>query len=280
MIEDATVDPTKLYQMLLRTRPAELGSLLKRILRVRRRVVTTRYGFDMWVDPASLLGYDLLRHGAWDPNLSRIVAAIATEGTFVDVGAHEGYFSVLASRSGATTIHAIEPQSRLQSVIARNFSMNAVEGANLHRVAASDHDGTMTIRLLADTNTGGSSAFRERPTLRKEEVRAVRLDDLLPSDGPPLRLVKVDCEGGEHGVIRGATALMKARRIEHLVVDYHPSFSPTGQEDCARTHALLLAHEYALARVGDACVYHPAEARGPLSQLPDVEWGGDPIARE
>src|SRR4051812_38970298 len=116
-----------LYQCLARVRPAPVASALKRLLRVRRRAVTTPEG-TFWIDPVSNLGLELLR-GRYEPSLTEVVRRyLRPGGVFVDVGANEGYFSAIAARLVGPTgrVVAVEPQARLRPVLEENFRLNGV----------------------------------------------------------------------------------------------------------------------------------------------------------
>ena len=100
-------------QFLLRIRPAPLAVFLKRLMRIKRKVVDTDTG-KFWIDPASNLGITLLREGAYEPGMQAILEHFLMPGkVFVDLGANEGYFTVLGARltQPSGRVFAIEPQN-------------------------------------------------------------------------------------------------------------------------------------------------------------------------
>ena len=105
-----------LGDFIMRIRPAPLAVLIKALLLVRRVEHPTPEGV-FWIDPASSQGGALARNGIYEPELLATVKTRLGPGdTVVDVGANEGYFSVVASRRVGSTgrVIAIEPQARLQ----------------------------------------------------------------------------------------------------------------------------------------------------------------------
>jgi predicted O-methyltransferase YrrM len=69
----------------------------------------------------------LQRYGMWEPGETRYLLSTLTAGqTFVDVGAHVGYFSVLAARrvGPAGSVIAIEPELRNLELLRRNLERN------------------------------------------------------------------------------------------------------------------------------------------------------------
>ena len=139
MSTDVHLNPLSLYQrslqsVLMRVRPAPLAVVLKKILGTGRTVVSTPSG-KFWIDPVSLLGMALSRRGEHEPAMRETIERwLPLGGVFVDLGANEGYFSVLgALRCGANgRVLAIEPQQRLLPVITRNAELNGVGWVEIH----------------------------------------------------------------------------------------------------------------------------------------------------
>ena len=76
-----------------------MASFLKKILRIKRSLVVTPEG-NFFVDPLSNFGYELSSKGGYEPAMVKVVKHILKNGDiFLDIGANEGYFSVIASKS-------------------------------------------------------------------------------------------------------------------------------------------------------------------------------------
>src|SRR5947207_1964227 len=96
-----------LYSTLIRIRPAQLGDLAKRALRVRRVCLLASTGQTFFVDPVSIFGIHLLRDGVHEPGMTRLLQQLLGAGdNFIDVGGNEGYFSVIAATLvGSGSVH-------------------------------------------------------------------------------------------------------------------------------------------------------------------------------
>ena len=216
-----------LYRLLLRIRPAFVASFLKRMLRIHRRVAETPEG-RFFIDPASNFGYALLSENAYEPELTHAVKALLNEGdAFLDIGANEGYFSVLAAaRVGKSgTVLCIEPQSRLQPVIFRNLSENGASHVRVFQVAVSDADGFAELSLPPDMNTGHGALFQKtryrNPT---EIVPQTKLSGFLKRLAVDhVTLMKIDIEGFEYEAILGSKEVFRQGLIQHIALEVHPS---------------------------------------------------------
>lgn len=220
---------------LLRIRPAPVAVAIKRLLRIRRQWVRTPRGWFL-VDPVSNFGLALLRDGEYEPQMvATLETCLPAEGTFVDLGANEGYFSVIASVlvGPAGRVLAIEPQSRVQSVLTENLRRNQAMNVRLEERAVSDCAGVAIFHLSPDTNSGSSGLLRTTryrgPTL---PVQTARLADILESHRlDTVDLLKIDIEGYEHETVFGSSELFRDGRVRHVAVEIHPKQLQTRGHD-------------------------------------------------
>jgi FkbM family methyltransferase len=216
-----------LHRFLLSVRPAPLGSALKRVLGVRRRVVDTPAG-RFFVDPASNFGYRVQAPGSYEPDLADAVRRILRPGdTFLDVGANEGFFSVIASKAVAPSgrVIAVEPQSRLQGVIARNLQENRSTNVEVIQQVIADRPGVASLSISPDMNTGSSGVFRtSKYRVPSEDVPQTTLGALLAQRQlASVRLLKMDIEGFEYEAVLGASEVFRAGQVEHFALELHPT---------------------------------------------------------
>ncbi|HMD61866.1 MAG TPA: FkbM family methyltransferase [Opitutaceae bacterium] len=211
-------------RLLMRVRPAPLASLVKRLLRIRRCEITTREG-TFWVDPASYAGLELAGTGVYDPaTLAAIRRLVRPGDTFVDIGANEGYFTVVASGlvGPAGRVLAVEPQLRLEPVLSRNLSLNGCSNVVVVQAAISDHSGTAVLHLTPDMNNAASGL--EAPTryvLAKQSTPLMTLAELLARAPGAAPVVKMDIESFEHEAIHGGEALFRAGAVRALILELH-----------------------------------------------------------
>lgn len=139
-------------------------------------------------------------------------AVVATAGLVVDVGANTGFYALIAGRCGRRVL-ALEPVPEVRDILARNVRANRLTGAiKISASAASDRRGRATLYMpdashgLIETSSSLNAEFQTHASTI--EVDVALLDELLPA-GQKVGVVKIDAEGHEASVIRGA-----ARTIE------------------------------------------------------------------
>ena len=261
----------QLYSALLRVRPAQLAEFLKTFLCIRRLQSTTLTGQVFWIDPASIFGIELLRYGVYERQMTALLELVlGPYDTFLDIGGNEGYFSVIASnlvRFGQ--VHCFEPQARLYPVLRENLRLNGAENVVLHGFAVSDKDGSAEVFLKPSTNSGASSMFSYGVGRASQNVQTVALDSFFARNGlDRVRLMKIDCEGAEGLVVRGAEEILTRKAIDFIAMEYHPQIC--GFEECERIHRFLKSCGYVLTKLGEQTIYHLAgldASLQPLGQL-------------
>lgn len=265
--------PNAIHRALYRVRPAGLAARLKLLLRVQREVVALPDGARFWIDPVSNFGQRVASAAGYEPEVAALVKAVLRQGdVFVDAGANEGYFSILAARQGARTL-ALEPQSRLIPIITTNVSLNDADGVKICHLALSNREGTLELHLGPSVNTGSSTFFSRGGT--SEEVSAVPLDVLVDREGiERIRLLKVDCEGAESLIIPGAARTLAERRIDFISLEFHSDI--IGGAACEAIGRTLRDSGYELATIDDGLwVFHLpglATELAPLGRIARKYW--------
>jgi FkbM family methyltransferase len=226
----------------------------------RRFAPTTLY-----VSPDSQLKYLKPGEGAFDAELLRVIDEhLREDSTVWDVGANVGVFAFGAAsvaKRGSTL--AVEPDLWLVALLRKSRALRSNQGLNLSILPAaiSDRNGFATFMIArrgrasnALQSAGGrSQAGGARDTVT---VPTLTLDTLLEF-APSPSFVKIDVEGAEASVLRGATRLLR---------DIRPTiYIEVGSEHSAEVGALLTANNYRMfdggQAVGDrqplgACAYN------------------------
>lgn len=185
-----------------------IAESLSRGRRVRR---TLPNGVPLYVSPDSQLKY---LKGSFDADLVALAAERVDATSRVwDVGANCGVFAF--SCAAAAQVVAVEADPFLANLLQQSAALNgaAVEvvtaaawsslGLASFSIAARGRASNFLTAARGHGETGGVRATLTVPTLT--------LDALLDHFGPPT-LVKIDVEGAEEEVLRGATRLLSEAR--------------------------------------------------------------------
>jgi len=238
----------KLGKFLTGIRPAPLGAFLKKLLRIRRFEFKSKEGI-FHVDPASNFGLRLIEGGEYEPATTRQLHQVLKPGNiFIDLGANEGYYSVIAGRivGPEGRVISIEPQSRLQEVLRKNESLNQLNNLTFSSCAISDKEETSEIYLLPDLNTSGSSMAQiTRYRNETESIQTKRLETLLQElEVKHIDLIKIDIEGWEWEAIMGSPELFRSGRIKNIFLELHTHILDQRGFDYRELESLLQSAGY------------------------------------
>jgi FkbM family methyltransferase len=172
---------------------------------LKRRLPADFGSHPFFVSPESFLGYWRFDVSKVDPLLlSMAQELVRPRMTVWDVGANVGMFSFAAAALGAQVV-AVEADIWLASLIQRSVMLNELPVTVLP-AAASDRAGVCRLYLSDD----GRSSNSLRGTGPGQTVISVTLDSLLNDFAAP-DVLKIDVEGMELAVLRGATRLLRTR---------------------------------------------------------------------
>jgi FkbM family methyltransferase len=172
-----------------------------------------------------------------------------------DVGAHHGYMTLAAARHTGPlgAVHAFEPSASNRERLTRHVEWNDLRNVTIHAFALSDHEGEMRF--------GGGGSSKTFALGGGEERVAVTTGAMLIERGvcPAPHLVKVDVEGAEGDLLRGA--LPAFRGTARLLVGVH------SREAHASCMQALRSAGYEV---------RPSRALATALANVDAPWPGDP----
>lgn len=177
-------------------------------------MVRLNSGHMLYVDPLDEhVSANIIAHGHWETHVHHAVLALIRPGfRIIEVGANIGYYTLtMADAVGAEGfVTAFEGNPRMAGLVQRSVLLNGY-ASRVHIVpkAALDQQGHIDF-VVSRRNSGGGyvSIWEQNPYDDGEtlKVEAVRIDD---QDVERVDLIRIDAEGSEPFILRGAEAVLK-----------------------------------------------------------------------
>jgi FkbM family methyltransferase len=201
----------------------------------RVRLISCRHGWFHVLDTDTVVGRSLINYGEWTEAECALLANHLRPGdNVIDVGAHVGAHSVPLARAIAPSgvLLAFEPQGFLFDLLAANLSRNGVSNARLHNAGCG---GRCAVATFPAPDYGQPANFGARSFTTPElshagadapghdRVSIVSIDSCCDLD--QLRLIKVDVEGMELDVLKGAKDVIRRLRPILYVENENPARS-------------------------------------------------------
>ncbi|MFC7187957.1 FkbM family methyltransferase [Halorubrum yunnanense] len=189
------------------------GGLLsetKTVRRVYNQYLSGTYEFEnfsMYVPPEGI--------GMWEDQTKGFIRDTSEGSVFWDIGANIGFLSLYAA-DGAKLVRAFEPEPNNYRILNDNIESNSFDNIRTHNVAVSQKEGEAI--LYQGSEGGGTHSLARSENLKEGSVsvKSTTTDSLVAEYGAP-DFVKVDVEGAEFKVLKGASDSLENHRITWLI---------------------------------------------------------------
>lgn len=214
-------------------------------------------GLEMLVDPKREKFYWT---GAYEPTMQEAIRTTLCPGdAFWDIGAHAGFFTLIAARIVGTTgvVHAFEPSDLNRDRLVTNIVRNGFTNVTIHPEAVSDKTGSVEFITHSSSSMG-------RIGMASTEALAVpttTIDRILEAAELTPRLIKVDAEGAELDILRGAHALLGNQMTAWLVEVHEPEDQQSILDVFESFHVQQLDRNHILARPKGSNMHPAGECR-------------------
>jgi FkbM family methyltransferase len=215
-------------------------------------------GLKVRVYPNDDLSRAVYISGLYEPSTLLVLQrALQPGATFIDVGAHAGLFSMLASRWVAPEghVYAFEPSEREYGRLLDHLALNQLTNVTAVRRALGGHEGPVRLRVAPFPNAGhntlrSSFAYPDVRTERIESVGATTLDQFVQAHGlQRVDAIKMDIEGSEWAALSGCQEVLDRLRPVLIVEMSSKALAGFRSASTDITDLLVLAR-YALYRIG------------------------------
>jgi FkbM family methyltransferase len=169
----------------------------------------------------------------YEPEVYRLLRTVLREGdTVLDVGAHIGFFTSMAGRlvGAGGRVVAFEPDAASQGRLRHHVRLNELANVTLIEQPASDRPGEVDF-FVHTAGSGGNALWDPAifPTnvgspvrTQVQRVVATTLDAEVKRLGLATpKLIKIDTEGAEQKVLKGALGLLAGCTVPFVVCELH-----------------------------------------------------------
>jgi len=187
------------------------------------------------LDPACFsqrLMLDYFRSGRLlEPETSALVDMLLQPGdTFIDIGGHVGFFSMLAAGLVGPTgrVYVFEPERANYAHLLTHIALNKFHHVFPFQWAVGHRTAVVDFFTNFD-NDGGHALWepgrhpfnqKSRQQVSKESVFLVNLDDIFGSAQPGFaKLIKIDTEGNEANILRGARNFLSRAQVPAVIAE-------------------------------------------------------------
>lgn len=180
---------------------------------------------------------DVLQGGYERAELATLLSLLSPGSTFIDVGANLGFYTIPAA-------HAVGPSGRVIALepgpahdeLVEAISLSALDNVDVRRLGAAEFEGSCTLNEIIGQS--GLTSFRTRQGITAtSEIPVSSLDAVARAGGVGrVSVLKIDTEGYEGPVLRGASALLSNNQVDAVLIELSPVIS----DDCGIAEVVAL----------------------------------------
>jgi FkbM family methyltransferase len=162
----------------------------------------------------------IFMQGYYEPDLVQLLKSeLHPSDVFWDVGANVGAMTLIAARR-CKQVFSFEPEPRVLARLREHLEVNGLAHVRVMPLALSDAGGRVMMSQAPEENSGMNSLCRTDLGWSRQEVEAIRADDLVArGDVACPNVMKVDVEGAEAMVFSGATSLLRNPALRLVVFE-------------------------------------------------------------
>ncbi|MEO0263140.1 MAG: FkbM family methyltransferase [candidate division WOR-3 bacterium] len=172
-------------------------------------------GLLFYVNPRYEPGYFYGDHEPWVQEIMK--KYLKKDDTFYDIGAHKGFFTLLASKLVKENgkVIAFEPDRRNLGILKLNVQQNKLNNVEIIDKAVWSFSGEVIFKKANEySNWTESKVINEKEIDKSNEIEkifSISLNDYVFKEkkNPP-KFIKIDVEGGEFEVLKGADKVLNA----------------------------------------------------------------------
>jgi FkbM family methyltransferase len=158
---------------------------------------------------------EILYHTFWekmfDEEKKKISKFIKRGDTVIDVGGNMGFFILILNELVSNTgkMYSFEPSRILRDRLASTVQINNIKNVEIINLALGEKEGTTSLYYNPKQSGLSSIVSHEENGFLKEEIKITTLDNFSKQFSSRISFIKIDTEGYEPQVLRGAKELIK-----------------------------------------------------------------------
>jgi FkbM family methyltransferase len=188
-------------------------------------VCPTLYNIDLLVNAEDWIGEYVCIFGEYEAGTISVLQNYLHKGDiFLDVGANIGAISCVASRlvGDEGSVYAAEPNPKNYKMLNANIRLNKLKNVYPFQTALGSIEAVAQLYNKNEKDSGMASLIRDEKAIgRGIEVTVTSIDKLLEENQMRIPdFIKIDVEGYELEVLKGATGLLQSLNAPTLCIEY------------------------------------------------------------
>ena len=161
---------------------------------------------------------EILYHACWDrmfkEERDKIEKYIKKGDTVIDVGGNMGFFVLILNNlmNDSGKIYSFEPSGRLSKKLSSTVKINNLKNVEIINLALGEQEGATSLYFNPKQSGLSSIVTQDKNDFIVEEIKITTLDKFSNNISERISFIKIDTEGYEPQVLRGAKETIKKHK--------------------------------------------------------------------
>lgn len=166
------------------------------------------------------VGRDLFFDGIYEPRtISKIESLLQAGDIMIDAGANIGAITLPVAKDRKIKVYAFEPAKHIHEILQQNIQINTIKNIEAFAVGLSDRQ--CSADFYESDRVHGWSGMVKIDSFRHYQVPVISLDQFAAErDISIIKVLKMDVQGWEYFVLKGAEKLITEKRIAHIIFEF------------------------------------------------------------
>ena len=198
------------------------------------------------INTSDSIGRELFLNGIYESKTINLLMKLLSPGKImIDAGANIGAVSLPVAKNTKAEIYAFEPSHLIFSTLQQNIIANNINNVFPFSQALSDTNGAAN--FYESDRVHGWSGLVRIDSFKKYPVKTITLDSFCTlHEIKEIEVLKIDVQGWEYAVLKGAAQLLKAKAIHHIIFEVETWAEENAGLPAGASQQLLLSSGYEL----------------------------------
>ncbi len=182
------------------------------------------YGTRLFLPSKSEITRNLAVENIYEPcELKFVYQFLKRKMTFIDIGAHNGVYTIFGAKKVGEEgkVLAIEPSKREFNILRMNVRRNKLKNIKLINDAVGEKDEERFLKIAQIQKSGHNTfynfVYEQTKLAYYQKVKIRTLDEIIEKEKIKPDLIKIDTEGSEYDILKGAQNTIKKYRPAFLI---------------------------------------------------------------
>ena len=173
-------------------------------------------------------------------DMSFVLHFLRKNDIFVDIGANCGSYTLLAAGVANARTISIEPVKDTYKFLLKNLQLNSLD-KKVFAINIGLSSSSGSLRFSKNKGLMNRVTTDNKNNQNTEEIEVTTLDELIKNEFP--NLLKIDVEGFEFEVLRGATQTLQSNELKAIIIELNNSGTVYGYTD-QEVHEILINYGF------------------------------------